>query len=129
VDVEGWKATALKSALESMAKVKKVKAEHSVLFLPMFDVYVLTQSRNLEPVLAKEHKGKVFRPAAWVSAVVLVEGRIEGVWEHKVKASSTTVKVRMFASPTNSIREAIVAEAERLNDFLDTRVVVEFQAD
>ena len=49
VDVEGWKATALRSTLESMANVK---AEHSVRLLPMFDVYVLTQSRNLEPVLA-----------------------------------------------------------------------------
>jgi hypothetical protein len=129
VDVEGWKATALTSTLESMAKVEKVKAEHSVRLLPMFDVYVLTQSRNLEPVLAAEHKGKVFRPAAWVSAVVLVDGRIEGVWEYKIKTSSTTVKVRMFAPPTASVREAIVAEAERLNDFLDTRVVVEFEAD
>jgi hypothetical protein len=52
------------------------------------------------------------------------------VWEHKkFKASSTIVKVRMFAPPTAGVREEIVAEAERLNDFLDTRVVVEFEAD
>jgi hypothetical protein len=126
VDVEGCKATALRSTLESMAKMK---AGHSVRLLPMFDVYVLTQSRNLEPALAKEYKDKVFRPAAWVSAVVLVDGRIEGVWEYKIKASSTNVKVRMFAPATARVREAIAAEAERLNDFLDTRVVVEFEAD
>jgi len=132
VDVEGWKATVLRSTLESLEKVKAdhdVRSVQSVKLLPMFDVYVLTQSRNLEPVLAREHKDKVFRPAAWVSAVVLVDGRIEGVWEYKVKTSSTTVKVRMFAPQTESVREAIVSEAERLNDFLDTRVVVEFEAD
>jgi hypothetical protein len=134
VDVEGWKATALRSTLESMAEVKGADSAQSVRLLPMFDVYVLAQSRNLEPVLAKEHKGKVFRPAAWVSAVVLVDGRISGVWEYKVKTTNTTVKVRMFAPPVllriqAGVREAIVTEAERLNDFLNTRVVVQFEVD
>jgi len=123
VDVEGWKATALRSTLESM---EKVKVAHSVRLLPMFDVYVLTQSRNLEPVLAKEHKGKVFRPAAWVSAVVLVDGRIEGVWEYETRKGQTLVKVRMFATPAEKVRRGIEAEAERLEGFLDTKVAVEF---
>ncbi len=123
VDVEGWKATALRSTLESMAKVK---AAHSVRLLPMFDVYVLTQSRNLEPVLAKEHKGKVFRPAAWVSAVVLVDGRIEGVWEYETRKGQTLVTVRMFATPAGKVLTGIEAEAERLEGFLDTKVAVEF---
>jgi len=129
VDVEGWKATALSSTLESMAKVKKAKAEysvHSVRLLPMFDVYVLTQSRNIEPVLANEHKGKVFRPAAWVSAVVLVDGRIAGVWEYETRKGQTIVKVNMFATPPEKVRRGIEAEAERLEGFLDTEVVVEF---
>jgi hypothetical protein len=123
VDVEGWKATALKSTLESM---EKVKTEQSVRLLPMFDVYVLTHSRNLEPVLATEHKGKVFRPAAWVSAVVLVDGRIEGVWEYETRKNETLVTVRMFATPTEKVRRGIEAEAERLGGFLDTKVAVEF---
>jgi hypothetical protein len=123
VDVEGWKATALGSTLDSMASVK---VEHSVRLLPMFDVYVLTQSRNIEPVLAAEHKGKVFRPAAWVSAVVLVGGRIEGVWEYETRKGQTLVKVRMFATPPQKVRKEIEAEAERLEGFLDTQVAVEF---
>jgi winged helix DNA-binding protein len=61
--------------------------------------------------------------------VVLVEGRIAGVWEYKTRRSSTLVTVRMFASTAARIRKAIVAEAERLNDFLDTQVVVEFAGD
>ena len=123
VDVEGWKATALKSTLESMASMK---AERSVRLLPMFDVYVLTQSRNLEPVLAMEHKGKVFRPAAWVSAVVLVNGRIEGVWEYETRKGQTLVTVSMFATPAEKVRREIEAEAERLEGFFDTKVAVEF---
>jgi hypothetical protein len=34
----------------------------------------------------------------------------------------------MFTTPDATVRDAIVAEAERLNDFLDTRVAVEFEA-
>jgi hypothetical protein len=119
VDVEGWKATALKSTLESM---ENMKAGHSVRLLPMFDVYVLTQSRNIEPVLAQEHKGKVFRPAAWVSAVVLVDGKIEGIWEYETRKDQTLVKVSMFSAPDERVRRGIEAEAERLGSFFETRV-------
>jgi hypothetical protein len=123
VDVEGWQATALRSTLEAMAQGQ---AGHQVRLLPMFDVYVLTQSRHLEPVLAQEHKGKVFRPAAWVSAVVLVGGRIEGVWEYETRKDQTRVQVRMFTPPAEKVRRAIEAEAERLESFLATNVAVEF---
>jgi hypothetical protein len=77
-------------------------------------------------VLAREHKGKVFRPSAWVSAVVLVDGRIEGVWEYETRKDQTLVKVRMFALPAKKIRSEIEAEAERLEGFLNTKVAVEF---
>jgi hypothetical protein len=126
VDVEGWKATALSSTVESMEKMRKGKVEQSVRLVPMFDVYVLTQSRNLEPILAKEYKGKVFRPAAWVSAVVLVDGRIEGVWEYETRKDQTLVKAMMFAAPDKKVRSAIEAEVERLDGFLDTKAAVEF---
>jgi hypothetical protein len=123
VDVEGWQAMALKSTVESMVKVK---VEQSVRLLPMFDVYVLTQSRNIESMLDLEHKGKVYRPAAWVSAVVLVDGRVKGVWEYETRKGQTNVKVRMFDTPAAKVRKGVEAEAERLEGFLDVKVGVEF---
>ncbi|HET9495565.1 MAG TPA: winged helix DNA-binding domain-containing protein [Chloroflexia bacterium] len=123
VDVEGWKATALKSTLDSM---QNANAGHTVRLLPMFDVYVLTQSRNIEPLLAMEHKHRVFRPAAWVSAVVLVDGVVRGVWEQETKKGQTLVKVGMFDTPSQEIRGEVEAEAARLEGFLDTKVAVEF---
>jgi hypothetical protein len=126
VDVEGWKATALRSTLESMERAKADHSIQNVRLLPMFDVYVLTQSRNLEPVLDVEHKSKVFRPAAWISAVVLVDGRIAGVWEYETRKAQTLVKVSMFASPAEKVRRGIEAEAERVAGFLDTKAALEF---
>jgi hypothetical protein len=125
VDVEGWQAFALRSSLEPM---QSLSASGIVRLLPMFDAYT-HGLLDCDPLLPSAFKRVVFRPQAWISAVVLVDGRIAGVWEYKVRRSSTLVTVRMFASPTARVRKAIVAEAERLNDFLDTQVVVEFAAE
>jgi hypothetical protein len=123
VDVEGWKATALRS---TVVLIEKVEVEQSVRLLPMFDVYVLTQSRNIEQMLDIEHKGKVFRPAAWVSAVVLVDGRIGGVWTYETRKGQTVVKVGMFAPAAKKVRSGVEAETQRLEGFLNTNVVVEW---
>jgi hypothetical protein len=125
VDVEGRQATALRATLDAMMEAK---AGPSVRLLPMFDVYVLTHGRNLEPLLAREYKGQVFRPAAWVSAVALVDGKIEGVWEHETRKDRILVKVRLFTMPVEQVRQGLEAEAERLARFLDTNVVMEFGA-
>jgi hypothetical protein len=123
VDVEGWKAFALRSSLEPM---EGLSAAGVVRLLPMFDTYV-HGLLDCDPLLPSAFRRLVFRPQGWISAVVLVDGRVGGVWWHETKASGTTVRVRMFAPPAAGVREAIVAEAERLNDFLDTRVAVEFE--
>ncbi len=125
VDVEGWKAFALRSSLEPM---ESLSAAGIVRLLPLFDAYTFVL-RDYDPLLPSAFKRLVFRPQGWISAVVLVDGRIRGVWEYTIKTSRTIVEVRMFASPTARVRKAIVAEAERLNAFLDTTVVVEFEAD
>jgi hypothetical protein len=125
VAVEGWKAFALRSTLESM---ESRSATGSVRLLPMFDAYV-HGLLNYDQLLPAAVRRLVFRPQGWVSAVVLVDGRISGVWEYTVKPSRTIVTVRMFAAPTAHVRDAIVVEAERLNDFLDTAVAVDFAAE
>lgn len=125
VDVEGHKAFALRSSVEPMGSLS---AAGIVRLLPMFDAYT-HGLLEYEPLLPLAFRPLVFRPQGWISAVVLVDGRIGGVWQYETKASRTLVKVRMFAPPSAGVREAIVDEAERLNGFLDTEVVVEFEAD
>jgi hypothetical protein len=58
--------------------------------------------------------------------VVLVDGRVQGVWEHETRNAKTLVKVSMFATPAEKLRGEIEAEAERLAGFLDTTVLTEF---
>jgi hypothetical protein len=125
VEVDGWQAFALRASLEPMQSLSPTGV---VRLLPMFDAYT-HGLLDFDPLLPSAVKRLVFRPQGWISAVVLVDGRISGVWEYRFKKSSTVVDVRMFASPTASVREAIVVEAERLNDFLNTSVSVTFAAD
>jgi hypothetical protein len=123
VDVEGWQALALRTTLEPM---RRSETSGVVRLLPLFDAYTLGIGRDVEPLLLHAYKSRVYRAAGWISAVVLVDGRIEGVWEHKAGRSKTAVKVSMFSSPTASVRKGIEAAAERLGAFWKTEVALEF---
>ncbi|MCI0730593.1 MAG: winged helix DNA-binding domain-containing protein [Chloroflexi bacterium] len=123
VEVEGWPAFALRATLGPM---QGLKAPGVVRLLPLFDAYTLGLGRDLEPLLPKAYKSRVFRPQGWISAVVLVGGSMKGVWEYKIQRSQTIVKVHMFSPPAASIKKGIEAEAERLKAFLNSKVVLEY---
>jgi hypothetical protein len=125
VDVEGWQAQALRTTIVPMQKLE-TEADSVVRLLPLFDAYTLGLGRDIEPLLPNAYKIQVFRPQGWISAVVLVGGQMKGVWEYKTGRTQTTVKVHMFSPPASTkVMEGIEAEAERLGDFLNTKVVVE----
>lgn len=123
VNVEGWHAHALQTTLEPM---QNLQMSGEVRLLSLFDAYTFGLDRESEALLPKTFKSLVFRPQGWISAVVLVNGCIQGVWEYKTQRAQTTVKVRMFSPPTTSLKKSIEAESERLSTFLQTKVVVEF---
>jgi hypothetical protein len=123
VDVAGWRAMALRTTLEPM---QKLEAADTVRLLALFDPYVLGIGRDIEPLLPKIYKLKVYRPQGWISAVVLVDGYIKGVWEYTTRRTQTIVKVQLFAPPTAAVRRGIAAEAQRLGGFLNTEVVLEY---
>ena len=123
VDVEGWKAVALRSTVEEM---QQSTVSGVVRLLPMFDAYVLDIGRMGEPILAKQYWKRIFRMQGWTTAVVLVDGLIKGVWDYKTQNTQTTVTVEMFDAPTKSIQQGIEAEASRLGEFLNTEVIVEY---
>jgi hypothetical protein len=115
VEVEGWKAWALAASLEQM---KTLDVTQIVRLLPNFDPYAIAIARHSQYLLSEQHKEKVYRSQGWISPVVLVDGRIKGVWEYDKQRSQIAVKVEMFAPPTPEIKQGIEAEAERLGGFL-----------
>lgn len=123
VDVEGWEAFALRSTLEPM---QHFETSGVIRLLPLFDAYPLGIGRDVEALLPRKHIRKVFRPQGWISAVVLVDGYMKGVWDYKTKGKQMVVKVEMFESATKQVRKGVEAEAERLGEFLGSKVVVEY---
>ena len=126
VDVEGWRAVALRSTLEPMQQLEPADTIH---LLPLFDAYTLGLGRDVEPLLPQAYKRLVFRPQGWISAVVLVGGAIRGVWQYTTRRDQTSVKVQMFASPSTAIKKGIAAEAERLEAFLNTKVELAYPSE
>lgn len=125
VEVEGWRAFALRATLEQIHQSHLKEREALVHLLPLFDAYTIGMPRNREPILASSRKGQVFRPQGWISAVVLVNGSIQGIWHSRARRAQTLVSVQLFCMPTASIRKGIEAEVARLREFFATDVRLE----
>ncbi|MCP2163436.1 Winged helix DNA-binding domain-containing protein [Goodfellowiella coeruleoviolacea] len=74
VTVDGAPAYARTADLDQL---RETRPSGAVRLLPAFDQYVLAANRSLIPA---EHRGKVSRTAGWISPVVLLGGRVAGVW-------------------------------------------------
>ncbi|MGN9912431.1 winged helix DNA-binding domain-containing protein [Phytohabitans sp. LJ34] len=71
----------------------------SVRLLPAFDPYTVASLRQADRVVTGPNKAKVSRPQGWISPVLVVDGRIEGVWEGDT--------VTPFAPLERSVRSAL----------------------
>jgi hypothetical protein len=115
VEVEGAKLFALKGTVEQMREDEGTV----VRLLPHFDPYTIAVSPRMDDLLPRPGlKPRVSRKSAWFTPIVLVDGRIDGVWEHKKGNKAITVTVEMFRKPTAEVKRGIEAEAERLGDLL-----------
>jgi len=124
VEVEGWRAFALRATLPLIQSVEPAEQIH---LLPLFDAYTIGVPRDCEPLLAQAYKRQVFNLQGWTFAVILVNGSIQGVWHYTIRRSQTVVKVNLFTSSTASIRKGIEAEAERLSHLFEKQVVLEYE--
>lgn len=124
VEVEGWRAVALRATLEPMQHLEPAETIH---LLPLFDAYTIGTPRDREQLFDGIYKRLIFRPQGWISAVILVNGSIQGVWQSSTRRSQAVVKVHLFRSPTASIQKGIEAEVERLRDFFKTNVLLEYE--
>jgi Winged helix DNA-binding domain len=117
VEVEGAPAWALTEDLPTLEASRKPK---TVRLLPAFDPYV-AGFRPRDLLVDQANASKVFRPQAWFSPVVLVDGRAAGIWKHERRREALQVRVEPFAPLTAVARRALAKEVDRLAEFLDAR--------
>jgi len=123
VDVEGEPHWALARDIEEIARRAPVGA---VRLLPAFDPYVIGSARDVAAILAPEHKARVHRPQGWISPVLVVDGRIEGVWSHDRARGRVAVRIEPFTELPARVREGAEAEAERLAAFYGEELSLEW---
>ncbi len=116
VDVEGWKASILQSDLSDLESADL--DETVVRLLPYFDSYLLGHKSHLNIVDEKNRK-KVYRNQGWVSPVVLVDGRAEGVWGYEQKKNDLEVRVSPFSKLSRGVLSKLEQEATELGRFFE----------
>jgi hypothetical protein len=122
VEVDGTAAYALAADLASLGAdavdatgLAAAGRSRTVRLLPAFDQYVVTATLQAEHLLPGPFKARVYRPQGWLSPVLLVGGRMEGVWRQEVKGQRVQVTIEPFAGPPPAwARRAAEVEAERL---------------
>jgi hypothetical protein len=92
----------------------------AVALLPGFDQYVVAAPREDSPVLPAAFKGRVYRPQGWLSPVLLVDGRIEGVWRQERKGRRLSLTIEPFQGVDGAVAAKAQGQARRLAAFLGT---------
>jgi hypothetical protein len=121
VDVEGETYWIL---AEHLADVGRANPGNIARLLPGFDQWVIGASRTAAAQLDPKHKARVYRPQGWISPVLLVNGRIEGVWRHERKGRRLLVELEPFGRLPKWARAQLEREARRLAGFLGGELAV-----
>jgi hypothetical protein len=88
-----------------------------VRLIPNFDVYLAGRDRRVLTSSKEEHK-RVYREAGWVSAVVLVQGKVGGVWSARTQKDKLLLSIEPFVKFGSDFRRSVEEEAEAYADFL-----------
>ena len=92
VSIEGRRAEILAADAQYIAHQR---VEGSVQLLPPFDPYLMGHSSR-DHIVDASNLSKVSRTAGWISAVVLVDGKVAGTWTYAAPRSGLRVTVEPF---------------------------------
>ncbi|HJX84840.1 MAG TPA: winged helix DNA-binding domain-containing protein [Candidatus Angelobacter sp.] len=90
----------------------------NVRLLPGFDPYLLGHALKGHLVEPCDYK-QVYRNQWWISAVILVNGRVQGTWTHGKRRGRTAVDIHPFKKLSAKVRDKIESEAASLAKFMD----------
>jgi hypothetical protein len=111
VDVDGTSAYLLAADAPGLARVAPSR---TVRLLPAFDQYVVTATRQADHLTPGPCKERIYRPQGWLSPVLLVGGRMDGIWRQEAKGRRLRVTIEPFTKLPTWARRGAEGEAERL---------------
>jgi hypothetical protein len=119
VSVEGSRAEILAADLPKLAKSKTTTF---VNLLPLFDPYLMGHSSR-DHLFDAVYRPRVSRTSGWISAVVLIEGRVVATWTHKVVKQTLSIAVDPFERMPQKARPELRARAEELAESIGAKKV------
>lgn len=115
VDVEGTRYWMLSTDVKRAAAAEPAGRVNLV---PAFDQYVIAATKQADHLMPGDFRAKIYRPQGWISPVLLVDGRMDGIWSYEVKGGRLKVTVEPFVTlPAWAITGA-EEEAANLAEFL-----------
>jgi Winged helix DNA-binding domain len=114
VSVDGWSAAVLS---DDLPRLKTASDPPPVRLLPYFDSFLLGHRRR-EHLVSARHHPRVYRAQGWITPVLLVDGRVAGVWAHAQDGSRLRVRVTGFGPVSRRVAAGIRDEADDLGRFL-----------
>jgi hypothetical protein len=88
------------------------------LLLPNYDEYVISYKDRTEAI-NKKHLALILkeRNAVFTNSI-LINGKIEGLWQRTIKNNSVTITTRFFSAPGKISRKLVTTAADRYSKFL-----------
>ena len=114
VTIEGRRADVLSSDL---LRIAKQRVEESIHLLPPFDPYLMGHSSR-DHIVEAANRSKVSRTAGWISAVVLVDGKVAGTWTHEAARGGLRISVKRFRRFSAKSTAGVRTKAELLAEAL-----------
>jgi len=96
-------------------------SEPVVRLLPAFDPFLLAHTAK-DHLVHRTHYKRVYRNQWWISPVILIDGRVAGIWSHTRKSGNLRMEVAPFEKFPKKIRALIEEEAASIARFLDARM-------
>ena len=119
INLAGAQAWVLTEDVDNLLEAER---PDSLRLLPAFDQYVIAASPHVQNLTSGGHREDIFRPQGWISPVLLVDGRIDGVWSYQRIGPRLAIRIRPFVRLTRRVRSEVEVEAERLAKFLDAEL-------
>lgn len=114
VSVEGQRADVLESDLN---RITEAPGEPNVQLLPTFDPYLMGH-KTRDHLFASEYRARVSRVAGWISAVVLVDGRVVATWTYQPAKKTLNVTVEPFKKLSSSTVKMVRIRAQSIGSAL-----------
>lgn len=123
VCVEDRKGWILREDYQKLAKSRL--SDQILRLLPSFDPYMLGHV-DKNHLVDSPHYKRVYRNAGWISPVVLLNGRVIGIWSNSRRGNRLSLEIQPFENFSKGVHRKIQEEAASLGDFLETSWEIKF---